>query len=442
MIIDKSQQQNQPDAAPPPYDLLEIIPSSGSTDTKQPLTTSHEPSSATPRPPPSPVPFVQSPKGKGNFFSLNKLFPSRATRNVRNTVQGLVQDLVRENNAPVDSEHAALFILRSCADACKKAPVSFAELLQEKYIGDHTPIYWAILHRQQGTLPMVVYEDTEAEPSPLPDLVTALLYFSRPITPATVEEIRAACLPNSDQTLFQRLQFVSELRSLSEVDKVLLNCGGLLDYVTVENQPGDAGEFVADLEIVQFQKRMRVAKRIEVQFIARGTSLSVFFVHSASSIITARLWQLAFWVVPDTPQQSYGSPKPGSWCLSLSLLASTSATYIDSRLLVAEPPQQSLPNTTSTPSTQPSTPNQNPSPSTPSPTSYSPTYPLQQFFSNLIPPTSPSKPKPRPTISLRLKSDKMLAVPSSDRKKIPPGMEGEIFTEMEASLMASSLQYA
>ncbi|TFK65178.1 hypothetical protein BDN72DRAFT_801395, partial [Pluteus cervinus] len=437
MILDKYlNPEESHDAPPPSYDTLPGPPipiASGSTS--YPLDTKKSPISSSPHFP-SPVASTStssSSKGKGKSkapsssssssgFSFN-FFNSRATRDVKNTVLGLIQDIVRESHAsppsPTESDSAPLLILRSCADACTKERLSLSSLLQEKYIGGHTPIYWSILNRPKDTLPMITYDDSSSSstttsllppPSQTPDLLTVLLHFARPLTQNTITEIRLACLPNSDQPLFQRLRLIPEFSSISQTDEMILGTTIPSDNVEVENLPGDAGEFAADLEIVQFQRRMRVARRIEVEFIAR-----------------ARLWRISFCIAPDGPTQ-YGSPRPGSWCISLSLLACSSPTYIDSRILIAEPtpeplpPQQGIISLIDSPPERP-----NPSVSYPS--------------SNSHPPTNSKPPKPRPTITLRLKSDKKLA--SQDQKRnAAQGMETEVVVALEDSLMAASLQHA
>jgi hypothetical protein len=47
------------------------------------------------------------------------------------------------------------------------------------------------------------------------------------------------------------------------------------DSITVEDVPGDEGAFAANFEIAHFQQRMRVSKRIALEFIARGESASI-----------------------------------------------------------------------------------------------------------------------------------------------------------------------
>jgi hypothetical protein len=59
-------------------------------------------------------------------------------------VLGLVRDLVQDHSS---GSPAALGILQSCADACASHSVSFSAILQENFIENHTPLYWAIVKR-------------------------------------------------------------------------------------------------------------------------------------------------------------------------------------------------------------------------------------------------------------------------------------------------------
>ncbi|TFK32424.1 hypothetical protein BDQ12DRAFT_501938 [Crucibulum laeve] len=381
----------------------------------------------------SPPPLVKSPsspgaagkgKGRANWFTFGT---SRTAREVRTTVLGLMRDLVREH---LNQSPAALGILQSCSDVCASHSLSLSRILQEKSIEGHTPLYWAVVKRPQDE----EYLDGTASS---PDLLTALLTYSVPLTPVTILDVRHACLVTSDQRLFQRLRLSPEFSPVSAVDEMLLGGSIPPDDIEVEDVPGNEGAFAVNFEIVQFQKRMMVGKEIALEFIARG-----------------RLWCLRFSVAP--MDQSSG-PRPGSWCVSLSILENSPPTWIDSRLLVAEPssvlavsPPPLSSSTTSPPisAIQPTSsspfsffsfsPSASSSPSTPAPSSpYSPALNKNRPTPPL--PNQRPKHKPRPTISLRLKSTNQLVVSThragyydSDR----------ITVSLEDSLMGASLQYA
>jgi len=61
------------------------------------------------------------------------------------------------------------------------------------------------------------------------------------------------------------------------------------DEIIVEDVPGDEGAFVVKFEVVQFQQRMRISKRISLEFIARGAPLHLY--HFTSCIISKQRHQ-------------------------------------------------------------------------------------------------------------------------------------------------------
>jgi len=196
-----------------------------------------------------------SAKNKGPTTWFGRFGTSRTTKEVHATVLGLVRDLVKQQY----STPGASGILDSCAEACDAYDISFSSVLQEKSIEGHTPIHWAIIKRP-------------SEP-PNPDdhdLVSALLARSAPLTPPTISDIRLACLLTSDQALFQRLQLSPVFSPVSGTDEMLLGATIPPDTIEVEDAEGDAGAFVANFEILAFQKRMRVSNKIHLEFIARG----------------------------------------------------------------------------------------------------------------------------------------------------------------------------
>jgi hypothetical protein len=212
---------------------------------------------------------------------------------VHSTVLNLVRDLVKQQS----SAPGASSILDSCSEACNAYDISFSSLLQEKSIENHTPLYWAIIKRP-------------SEPSNPDDhdLVTALLSRSTPLKQSTISEIRLACLLTSDQALFQRLRLSTGFSPLSGTDEMILGESTPPDVIEVVDVDGDEGGFAANFEILAFQKRMRVSKNIELEFIARG-----------------RMWCLAF---------SIGDSS--KWVVKLSILEHSPPTWIDSHLIIEE----------------------------------------------------------------------------------------------------------
>ncbi|KAJ7116084.1 hypothetical protein C8R44DRAFT_628446 [Mycena epipterygia] len=323
---------------------------------------------------------LKSPPVSTSWFNLM----SPTVRQVRATVLGLVRDLVKLQ--PSDHSVVAISILKSCADACATNGLSISTLLQEKSIEGHTPLYWAIVKRPaESPAP----EDQEGT-----DLLTALLSLSTPLTPATTSDVRLACLLTSDQALFQRLRNSPEFSPLSATDEMLLDATSLPDDIDVENVGGEAGQegaFVVDFAIVRFQKRMLVSKAVVLDFIARG-----------------RMWRLSFNVATQEHRRPH-LPPPGAWYVSLSLLENSPPTWVDSRLLVPAPPESAME-----------------APSGPG------------FASGLF---GAGKPRPRPTLSVRLKATEQLRAPGrgpgNHRNRIIVLMDG---AEGDGGL--GGLQYA
>ncbi|KAF9524749.1 hypothetical protein CPB83DRAFT_773328 [Crepidotus variabilis] len=346
----------------------------------------------------SPTSPLRSDKGKAravnNWFNFAA---NRTNREVRTTVLGLVRDLVQEH---ISGSPAAIGILKSCADACNTHEVSLSEILQTKFIEEHTPFYWAIVKRLPDG-------HQDIEDSQGPDLLSALISYASPLNRDTIREIRLACLATSDQKLFQRLRLSPDFHAVSGVEQMLLGVRLPLDEVEVADVSPDGGAFAMDFVVPHFHKRMVVSKEIDLEFIARG-----------------RMWKLAFYIAP--PPKWHSDPVEGSWCISISLLENSPPTFLDSQILI-----RVVPETAASPLPSPSQlVTQGESPSTLPPTS-----PLSQFSSALLSSTRPSRPDP--TISLRLKtSHEQLEAPG----KRTPGKN--VMVTLETSLLASKLQYS
>jgi hypothetical protein len=143
-----------------------------------------------------------------------------------------------------------------------------------------------------------------------------------------------------------------------------------------------------------------------------------------TNALSGRMWCLAFSVASDDRPST--GPRSGAWCLSLSLFEHSPPTWIDSRLLIKEPFRVSSP----------------PSPAlidAPTPEVTSPSLP-----SPLLPVRN-GRFKPKPTITLRLKSGNAQLTPPSSAS---PGRnrdhdrQSQIVISLDDSLMGSSLQYA
>lgn len=208
-------------------------------------------------------------------------------------------------------------MLDSCAEACQANNVSFSDVLQEKSIEGHSSLYWAIVKRPNISDKSDGGRRSE-DGRTQPDLVSALLSFAEPLTDDTISEIRRACLDTSDQALFQRLRQSPAFAPLSGSDKMLLGVTVPPDEVEVEDVAGDEGAFVVRMNLVMFQKRMRVTKKIEIEFLARG-----------------RIWKFSFFI---SDRAVYGGQwhDKGVWLVALSLLEHSPPTWLDSRLIIED----------------------------------------------------------------------------------------------------------
>ncbi|KAJ7879911.1 hypothetical protein B0H14DRAFT_2707847 [Mycena olivaceomarginata] len=227
-----------------------------------------------------------------------------------------------------------------------------------------------------------VYWAISPEPQDHTDLLTAILSLSTPLTAATMSDVRLACLLTSDQVLFQRLR--------TQQDAMLLDATIPPDDICVENVDGVEGAFIVDFAVVRFLKRMLVSKSVVLDFIARN-----------------RMWRLSFNVT--TQEQRRSGLQPGAWYVSLSLLENSPPTWIDSRLLIPAPSETAM---------------EPPS--------------ISGFAGGLF---GAGKPRPRPTLSARLKATDQLQAPrrgpSSHRNRIIVPMDGG-----DADGGLGSLQYA
>ena len=317
--------------APPSYDSLEDVhlelkkkfKSDGSSSSlTQPFTASSGSFG-------SPVPKKNKGKFKPSHFWFNSSASNaRSSREVHTTVLRLIRELVKEHTS---STLASAGILKSCVDACAKHDMQLSELLQQKYIEDHTPLYWVIVKRLPDGHPQPEEEDGQG-----PDLLSAFIEYASPLKEETINDIRLACLATSDQKLFQRLKQLPEIGRLSSVDQMLLGANAPPDEIEIEEMSANGEMFAAEFVIPQFHKRMVVSKAIVLEFIARR--LFLFFSLKDFSWLTSlqgRLWTFTFFVAPETWVDT--EPPGGSWCVSLELQETSPPTHVDSRLHIRGP---------------------------------------------------------------------------------------------------------
>ncbi|KAL1706082.1 hypothetical protein EV121DRAFT_289758 [Schizophyllum commune] len=311
------------DAPPPSYDAVastSYVAGSSKPPASEKPSVPHASSSSSSYPTHvhSPKPSASSSSSKPSFASpLFGLLPSKSSREVRTTVKALIQDIIVQQSPP----EACRGILQSCAESCKAYDIPLHSILQERYMEEHTPLYWAIVKRaeERQTSPT---SPSSSPPTPDPsdpsDTTLILLALAAPLTADTIADIRAACLVFSDNALFQRLRMAPEFSSLSPAEQILFNGEAMVpDSVRVEDVKGECA-FVAHVRIPKFQRRMRVAGTVGVEFVALG-----------------RIFRLAFLITPQNVRRRHPH-RPGSWCLSLSLMDNSSPTFFNGRLIVPD----------------------------------------------------------------------------------------------------------
>lgn len=123
-----------------------------------------------------------------SWLSLLPFASSFAAKRVRQSVLSIVSDVVvPPSRVSGKEQNNAHEILASVAETCAEHKLSLSAILQETFVADHTPIYWAVVNYRQ-------------------ELLVALLVHARPLSVQTVSDIRRACLASSNQTLFQALR--------------------------------------------------------------------------------------------------------------------------------------------------------------------------------------------------------------------------------------------
>lgn len=270
---------------PPSYDTITIASSSTVIDEKP-----------RPSPPtaPRPAPRPTAPSSSSTWFSF---LPNARIKQTHQTVISLLHDLVATTTT---ENSAAAPILASCASAL--SPSSFSTLLQQPTFEGHTPIYWAILNRHAHILP-------------------DMLQYAGPLNNACIADIRLACLASGDQVLFGKLRRgeLPFITTLARADTLILGSTSA-DDIDVREVDGEAA-FSASIKIRLWQKRMRVAGLVNVEFIARG-----------------RIWSLTFFSLPSPSSFSSSLTTRGAgigpWRVALSLMEHSPPTFVDGRLVI------------------------------------------------------------------------------------------------------------
>ncbi|KAG1901043.1 uncharacterized protein F5891DRAFT_278210 [Suillus fuscotomentosus] len=142
-------------------------------------------------------------------------------------------------------------IIKSCAAALPAA--KFSKLLQKRNIENHTALYWAIVNNRREALL---------------EFVKFIPKFSR----ACSADLRLACMAANDHDSFMLLHLGdNDVDSKDRSLRRMLGCP--LDDIQVrEGDTLNVGSNIFFVHFVfrMFQKRLRTARKLEVEFVAQG----------------------------------------------------------------------------------------------------------------------------------------------------------------------------
>ncbi|KAJ6551575.1 hypothetical protein B0H19DRAFT_173774 [Mycena capillaripes] len=174
-------------------------------------------------------------------------------------IESIVMDDVHTAVQPYSGSAAdRVAMLDSCAQLCTRYKIDFSLLLQEKSIQDHTVLYWALVN---GPWP----------PRAPFELVAAVLAYSAPLKPETIQEARQACVSLRSQEMFQFLRMCPTFGALSLKDRFLLGTLVPPEEIVIEPMEDTAQSFSVEFRIPHFLKRMSLSRPIKLEFIARGS---------------------------------------------------------------------------------------------------------------------------------------------------------------------------
>ncbi|KAG1788312.1 uncharacterized protein HD556DRAFT_1447910 [Suillus plorans] len=144
-------------------------------------------------------------------------------------------------------------IIKSCAAALPAA--KFSKLLQKRNIENHTALYWAIVNNRREALL---------------EFVKFIPKFSR----ACSADLRLACMAANDHDSFMLLHLGdNEVDSKDRSLRRMLGCPR--DNIQVREGDtlgvdGNENNFFVHFVFRMFQKRLRTARELEVEFVAQG----------------------------------------------------------------------------------------------------------------------------------------------------------------------------
>jgi len=123
--------------------------------------------------------------------------------------------------------------------------------------------------------------------------ILAFFDFSQPLQSATIVAARRACMEVSDNSLFQRLcRLFVGFAPVSDTDEMLPGSSGANDRVVVEELHSNDGAFVAHIKLMHFRLRMRLSKRVCMEFVTRDRIWRLTFSNnmSAGSGVSSASW--------------------------------------------------------------------------------------------------------------------------------------------------------
>ncbi|KAL0062987.1 hypothetical protein AAF712_010118 [Marasmius tenuissimus] len=243
-----------------------------------------------------PVPTF-TPSAKKSMFTTQAALKKRNAKEAKAFVISQVNHLLQNQTSPQYTLEAYKGVLGSCLEACTTNSLYLPSILEEKFIEEHTPLYWSIVQRPTATS------------SRMPELLQALLMYSSPLVEDTRRDVGRACLLMHDQKLYQALRVNEYFMGIGpgpalspESEPVPIH----KDRVVVQEIPpasaGAPGEFAVTLEIPAYQKR----PMIHVEFIAQR-----------------RIWRLTI-----------KKPTGKNWKIAIALLEPSAPTYVDSRFIL------------------------------------------------------------------------------------------------------------
>jgi hypothetical protein len=190
---------------------------------------------------------------------------------------------------------------------------------------DRLPVYWAIVKRSG------MQEREGADPHAL---ALSLVDFSQPLQSATVMGARNACVTVSENALFQRLcKRFKEFSRTTDTDLMLLGGSEVEDKIVVEELRNDSRAFVVHFELARFRLRMRVAKRVCAEFVARGRIHLPCpdSGHTFSHHLLDRMWNITF-----SANHGDVSGIHRAWKITLRLGEHSPPAPIDAQLVITD----------------------------------------------------------------------------------------------------------